>query len=138
MGFRGPKAHSNRPGGPIAHCIDSRKNRPCRINGCGAFLDRLQSCASESRTHTTDPQAKLFLALTKAATGGCQAVGPDRTKGFSSGDLALRRDKARQNAGCRRAGAAAALLPIESSASANAVSGTRFRDFGQGFRAMWL
>ena len=33
-----------------------------------------------------DPQARLFLALTKAATGGCEAAVPELAKGFSSGE----------------------------------------------------
>jgi tetratricopeptide (TPR) repeat protein len=33
-----------------------------------------------------DPQARLFLALTKAATGGCDAAIPDLAKGFSTGE----------------------------------------------------
>jgi tetratricopeptide (TPR) repeat protein len=32
-----------------------------------------------------DPQARLFLALTKAATGECEAAAPDLSKAFSSG-----------------------------------------------------
>jgi tetratricopeptide (TPR) repeat protein len=33
-----------------------------------------------------DPQARLFLALTKAATGECEAAVPELAKGFSSGE----------------------------------------------------
>src|SRR5580692_5921171 len=33
-----------------------------------------------------DPQARLFLALTRAATGGCEAAVPELAKGFSSGE----------------------------------------------------
>jgi tetratricopeptide (TPR) repeat protein len=33
-----------------------------------------------------DPQARLFLALTKAATGECDAAVPELAKGFSSGE----------------------------------------------------
>jgi tetratricopeptide (TPR) repeat protein len=33
-----------------------------------------------------DPQARLFLALTRAATGECEAAIPDLAKGFSSGE----------------------------------------------------
>ena len=33
-----------------------------------------------------DPQARLFLALTKAATGECEAAVPDLAKGFSTGE----------------------------------------------------
>jgi tetratricopeptide (TPR) repeat protein len=34
----------------------------------------------------TDPRARLFLALTKAATGECDAAIPELAKGFSSGE----------------------------------------------------
>src|ERR1035437_1738485 len=34
----------------------------------------------------TDPQARLFLALTRAATGECEAAIPDLAKGFLSGE----------------------------------------------------
>jgi tetratricopeptide (TPR) repeat protein len=34
----------------------------------------------------TDPQARLFLALTRAATGECEAAIPDLSKGFASGE----------------------------------------------------
>jgi tetratricopeptide (TPR) repeat protein len=33
-----------------------------------------------------DPRARLFLALTRAATGDCEAAIPDLAKGFSSGE----------------------------------------------------
>ncbi len=33
-----------------------------------------------------DPQARLFLAFTKAATGECEAAIPELAKGFSGGD----------------------------------------------------
>lgn len=34
----------------------------------------------------TDPRARLFLALTKAATGGCDAAVPELAKAFAAGD----------------------------------------------------
>jgi tetratricopeptide (TPR) repeat protein len=34
----------------------------------------------------SNPQARLFLALTRAATGECEGAVPDLAKGFSSGD----------------------------------------------------
>lgn len=35
---------------------------------------------------SADPQARLFLALTRAATGECEAAVPDLAKGFSNGE----------------------------------------------------
>ena len=34
----------------------------------------------------SDPRARLFLALTRAATGGCDAALPELAKGFAAGD----------------------------------------------------
>jgi len=36
--------------------------------------------------NTADPQGRLFLALTKAATGECEAAVPELAKGFSTGE----------------------------------------------------
>ena len=42
--------------------------------------------ASNLERAPADPQARLFLAFTRAATGECDAAIPDLAKGFSSGE----------------------------------------------------
>ncbi len=45
-----------------------------------------QAARKDLERAPNDPRARLFLALTRAATGGCEAAVPELTKGFAAGE----------------------------------------------------
>ena len=45
-----------------------------------------QAARKDLERAPNDPRARLFLALTRAATGGCEAAIPELTRGFAAGE----------------------------------------------------
>jgi tetratricopeptide (TPR) repeat protein len=71
---------------PLAAALLFAQPNPV-ADGIAAFHRGDYQAARADLEHApNDPRARLFLALTRAATGGCEAALPELTKGFAAGE----------------------------------------------------
>jgi tetratricopeptide (TPR) repeat protein len=71
---------------PFAAALLFAQSNPV-ADGIAAFhRGDYQAARRDLERAPNDPRARLFLALTRAATGGCEAALPELTRGFAAGE----------------------------------------------------